>query len=331
MELSGSIVLPDRIALVANSNITRGTVIKTEMPYLDVKLDIPFQQRNPQTEEEFYQSELNGHTKHIKKAIAKISRVAREVFRQFPLEQDLNMSLTFWARDVVRFKRNAWCLKEVAAHGQHNATTHLALFYNLGKVIHSCRPNCVFEYVDGCGELRAIKDIQPGEELFTDWLPRTLWLENSSTRQEYLSVQHGFHCNCQDCCPASEEHMHGDPLRARLKTLYHKVSPYMDQVPLPRPEPWSLNVLTQLSTIFGEVHEYVTLLTLAELRDKRLHYAHVAMANIADLLSYRSVAFEHAHSALHILATPFGTSPGRPGRHNHNQAMGLLIRNSPRG
>ena len=86
----------------------------------------------------------------------------------------------------------------------------LCLFQTFCRLSHSCEPNCArssFEKDDGANSegpkhtqaLRALQDIESGEELTVSYLSDSELLECTYLRHGFLSKTKFFECNCERC------------------------------------------------------------------------------------------------------------------------------------
>uniref|UniRef100_A0A8C7WM15 [histone H3]-lysine(4) N-trimethyltransferase n=1 Tax=Oryzias sinensis TaxID=183150 RepID=A0A8C7WM15_9TELE len=72
----------------------------------------------------------------------------------------------------------------------------VGLYPSLSLLNHDCRPNCVMVFNGTELQLRAVQDINPGEELRISYI-ETLSL--TEDRQKQLEEQYHFTCHCQRC------------------------------------------------------------------------------------------------------------------------------------
>ncbi|KAF8346579.1 hypothetical protein F5887DRAFT_1073256 [Amanita rubescens] len=75
---------------------------------------------------------------------------------------------------------------------------------DLSRVNHSCSPNATCRWIlkDIMYELRALRPIKKGEQIFISYVPL---LQSCSDRQEKLQSQYNFACSCPSCSlPPSE-------------------------------------------------------------------------------------------------------------------------------
>uniref|UniRef100_A0A673BQC2 [histone H3]-lysine(4) N-trimethyltransferase n=1 Tax=Sphaeramia orbicularis TaxID=375764 RepID=A0A673BQC2_9TELE len=75
-------------------------------------------------------------------------------------------------------------------------SSYCFLFYSLSLLNHDCRPNCVMVFEGTKLQLRAVREINPEEELTISYI-ETLSL--TEDRQRQLEEQYHFTCHCQRC------------------------------------------------------------------------------------------------------------------------------------
>lgn len=78
----------------------------------------------------------------------------------------------------------------------------VGLYPSMSLLNHDCQPNCVMIFEGKTLYLRAIKDIQPQEELTISY---TDALAPSVERRKQLEQQYHFHCTCQLCSTADKD------------------------------------------------------------------------------------------------------------------------------
>lgn len=81
----------------------------------------------------------------------------------------------------------------------NNEGTGLYLFQS--KANHSCSPNAqsFFPYSNHVVVLKALKDIQPGEEICISYIDECQLERSRHTRQAILKENYLFVCNCDKC------------------------------------------------------------------------------------------------------------------------------------
>ena len=85
-----------------------------------------------------------------------------------------------------------------------DSTVHSAIYDHISRVNHSCTPNSshTFSVVSFSGQLRAVRDIKKGEEIFVNYCDIDV---PTAERQKKLDP-YGFRCACQSC---SDPHSDG--------------------------------------------------------------------------------------------------------------------------
>ncbi|XP_078800711.1 histone-lysine N-methyltransferase SMYD3 isoform X2 [Oryzias latipes] len=78
----------------------------------------------------------------------------------------------------------------------------VGLYPSLSLLNHDCRPNCVMVFNGTELQLRAVQDINPGEELRISYI-ETLSL--TEDRQKQLEEQYHFTCHCQRCSSKEQD------------------------------------------------------------------------------------------------------------------------------
>jgi len=71
----------------------------------------------------------------------------------------------------------------------------------ISRFNHSCCANAtnVYDHGSQLNELRAVSKIDIGDEICIHYSPRSLFMKNLQTRQDWLSTQWGFKCTCVIC------------------------------------------------------------------------------------------------------------------------------------
>ncbi|XP_037549529.1 histone-lysine N-methyltransferase SMYD3 [Nematolebias whitei] len=72
----------------------------------------------------------------------------------------------------------------------------VGLYPSLSLLNHDCRPNCVMVFEGTKIQLRAVQDVNPGDELTISY---TETLSLTEDRQKQLDDQYHFICHCQRC------------------------------------------------------------------------------------------------------------------------------------
>uniref|UniRef100_A0A8C7WM80 [histone H3]-lysine(4) N-trimethyltransferase n=1 Tax=Oryzias sinensis TaxID=183150 RepID=A0A8C7WM80_9TELE len=78
----------------------------------------------------------------------------------------------------------------------------VGLYPSLSLLNHDCRPNCVMVFNGTELQLRAVQDINPGEEV---WISYIETLSLTEDRQKQLEEQYHFTCHCQRCSSKEQD------------------------------------------------------------------------------------------------------------------------------
>lgn len=76
----------------------------------------------------------------------------------------------------------------------------LAIFPDIALLNHSCSPNVIVTYRGINAEVRAVKDISPGQEIYTSYIDL---LYPTADRLERLRDMYYFSCDCKECSTKS--------------------------------------------------------------------------------------------------------------------------------
>ncbi|KAK3506681.1 hypothetical protein QTP70_014290 [Hemibagrus guttatus] len=79
-----------------------------------------------------------------------------------------------------------------------------ALFPDVALMNHSCCPNVIVTYRGTLAEVRAVKDISPGDEIFTSYIDL---LYPTEDRIERLRDSYYFTCDCKECITKSKDNV----------------------------------------------------------------------------------------------------------------------------
>uniref|UniRef100_A0A663LVT6 [histone H3]-lysine(4) N-trimethyltransferase n=1 Tax=Athene cunicularia TaxID=194338 RepID=A0A663LVT6_ATHCN len=71
-----------------------------------------------------------------------------------------------------------------------------AIFPDVALMNHSCCPNVIVTYKGTLAEVRAVKEIEPGEEVFTSYIDL---LYPTEDRNDRLRDSYFFNCDCTEC------------------------------------------------------------------------------------------------------------------------------------
>ena len=109
------------------------------------------------------------------------------------------------------------------ALGRSSSRSKNGIFPKLSRFNHSCVPSAEFRWNAGLNrqEIRAIRDIVPGEEITLCYFTVEIMVLSKSDRQEYLRDHYGFTCDCQACS-----------LEGMLSIYSHFICPGCCEIPL---------------------------------------------------------------------------------------------------
>ena len=87
------------------------------------------------------------------------------------------------------------------ALGRSNNKSKNGIFPSLSRFNHSCVPSAEFRWNEKLfqQEIRAIRDIVPGEEITLCYFTVEVMEQSKVDRQKYLEGHYGFTCDCQAC------------------------------------------------------------------------------------------------------------------------------------
>ncbi|XP_072906953.1 N-lysine methyltransferase SMYD2-like isoform X2 [Hemitrygon akajei] len=77
-----------------------------------------------------------------------------------------------------------------------------AIFPSVALMNHSCCPNVIVTYRGTTAEVRAVKQICPGEEIFTSYIDL---LYPTEDRQDRLRDSYFFTCDCRECATKAKD------------------------------------------------------------------------------------------------------------------------------
>ncbi|KAL1726158.1 hypothetical protein EV714DRAFT_219899 [Schizophyllum commune] len=101
---------------------------------------------------------------------------------------------------LSRTRNNAWAAlggyKFAGLDGQDGQ--YLAVFDQLSRMNHSCRPNALYHWDSDTfsGSLRAVRDIAPGEEITVSYCGE---VDRPYSQRRALLAPYGFECDCRAC------------------------------------------------------------------------------------------------------------------------------------
>ncbi|KAI5894514.1 SET domain-containing protein [Schizophyllum commune H4-8] len=124
---------------------------------------------------------------------------------------------------LSRARTNAWhALGEYKFAGiDAQDGQYLAIFDELSRMNHSCRPNALYHWDSSTfsGSLRAVRDIEPGEEITVSYCGE---VDRPYSDRRALLAPYGFGCDCRACAE-------GDAADIR----YEQIIAEYDDLPFP--------------------------------------------------------------------------------------------------
>jgi len=103
----------------------------------------------------------------------------------------------------------------------------VALYTTIPRINHSCSPNVIWSWVSGTynvKEIRAVRNIDPGEELCANYIDSFEGTLSSSEERQNRLRKWNFTCTCQICSLEPDKLMENDKARQSLQ-LYHQLIP----------------------------------------------------------------------------------------------------------
>lgn len=216
---------------IADRNITRGTRILEESPYLQIRRS--GKQLLPQ------------HSSQINREVNRMPEASRTLFSELSPAGSIN---------YLRFKRNSFDMSEAG-----NPAFYVSgIFRHASRFNHSCIPNANVTWnpeigLDNQGRLtvHAIRDIAFGEEVVIDY---QCSYKARAARMQELRNDYGFDCTCPICDTQSPVATQSELNRQWMKQIVdnHQFSSrkFISQNPTPDQK---LAELTDLQTLLGVV------------------------------------------------------------------------------
>ncbi|OTB00691.1 hypothetical protein M426DRAFT_267234 [Hypoxylon sp. CI-4A] len=180
---------------IATRHIKRAEVIMADWAALIVNLDFPTSVRRT----------LGYEYLHV--AADQLSDPDRvlQLGRSNPFAADI-------MEDVLRTNAFSWPLV---------GDPHMALYPDVSRINHACRPNAFIRFTPTSYAVSviALRDIEPGEEISITYVPLGKTREE---RQEALK-KWGFTCTCSLCTASKAEVAASDYLRTKIKAMREEV------------------------------------------------------------------------------------------------------------
>ncbi|KAK2920352.1 hypothetical protein Q8A73_002556 [Channa argus] len=146
---------------------------------------------------EEHESNLSSMSEQKKQGLSQLaSMLELYVQQEAPnLAQEMTSALPPSCRDPLSLIAKVTCNCFTISDGELQETG-VGLYPSLSLLNHDCRPNCVMVFEGTKLQLRAVRDINPAEELTISYI-ETLSL--TEDRQRQLEDQYHFTCHCQRC------------------------------------------------------------------------------------------------------------------------------------
>ena len=128
--------------------------------------------------------------------------------------------LQFNAHEVAQFEMRGKKFED----GAKSQFIGVAIYPTLALFNHSCEPSVIRIYSGDTIHVQAIKKLRKGEEIFENYGP-IFFTTPRSTRQDRLSKQYWFDCNCKACSVdwPQLENMTSEEFNFRCPTCYDAV------------------------------------------------------------------------------------------------------------
>ncbi|XP_034385427.1 histone-lysine N-methyltransferase SMYD3 isoform X1 [Cyclopterus lumpus] len=146
---------------------------------------------------EEHESHLSSMSEHKKQGMAQLASMLELYLQQevpYPA-QEVMSALPPSLREPFSLIAKMTCNCFTISDGELQEIG-VGLYPSLSLLNHDCRPNCVMVFVGTKLQLRAVRDINPEEELTISYI-ETLSL--TEDRQRQLEDQYHFTCRCQHC------------------------------------------------------------------------------------------------------------------------------------
>ncbi|XP_031702104.1 histone-lysine N-methyltransferase SMYD3 isoform X2 [Anarrhichthys ocellatus] len=146
---------------------------------------------------EEHESHLSSMSEHKKQGVAQLTSMLELYLQQEvpDLAQEVTSALPPSCREPFSLIAKVTCNCFTISDGELQEIG-VGLYPSLSLLNHDCRPNCVMVFVGTKLQLRAVRDINPKEELTISYI-ETLSL--TEDRQRQLEDQYHFTCSCQHC------------------------------------------------------------------------------------------------------------------------------------
>ncbi|XP_034536700.1 histone-lysine N-methyltransferase SMYD3 [Notolabrus celidotus] len=157
---------------------------------------------SPSSSEELYpleehESHLSSMSEHKKQGLSQLASML-ELYLQpevLHLTQETISALPPSCQEPLSLIAKVTCNCFTISDGELQEVG-VGLYPSLSLLNHNCRPNCVMVFEGTNLRLRAVQDIDAGEELTISYIET---LTSTDNRQKQLEEQYHFICHCQRC------------------------------------------------------------------------------------------------------------------------------------
>ncbi|KAL2264245.1 hypothetical protein VTK26DRAFT_9021 [Humicola hyalothermophila] len=259
------------VGLIANRTIRKGEIIMRRLPVLLIQ-STPHLNMEPEVREELYQT-----------AVDMLPETTRGRFMR-----QMGDSL------FSKVDRNSFRLM---VDGDHELSPHLAVFPEVSRMNHDCRPNIHYRMNNLTITAVAVRDIPPGEELTVSYIygPAV-----KSKRQGRLASW-GFNCTCSQCSLSELESAASDARIRQIKALEEEIETKMKKSAMKRGKN-----LGPDEEVKPEMAAQLIDLYLSERLDAYLAPAYTRAALIYSMFANEEKAREYAHEAVQALEREWG-------------------------
>ncbi|XP_070847865.1 histone-lysine N-methyltransferase SMYD3 isoform X2 [Chaetodon trifascialis] len=152
---------------------------------------------------EEHESHLSSVSEEKKQGLSQLASMLELYLQQEvpDLAQDMTSALPPSCREPLSLIAKVTCNCFTISDGELQEIG-VGLYPSLSLLNHDCRPNCVMVFEGTKLQLRAVRDINPEEELTISYI-ETLSL--TEDRQRQLEDQYHFTCRCQHCDSRDKE------------------------------------------------------------------------------------------------------------------------------
>uniref|UniRef100_A0A3Q3BAR3 [histone H3]-lysine(4) N-trimethyltransferase n=1 Tax=Kryptolebias marmoratus TaxID=37003 RepID=A0A3Q3BAR3_KRYMA len=150
-----------------------------------------------------HESHLDSMPEQKKEGLSQLASMLEAYTQQevSNLTQEVTSALPSSCRDALSLIAKVTCNCFTISDGELQELG-VGLYPSLSLLNHDCRPNCVMVFEGTKIQLRAVQDINPGDELTISY---TETLSLTEDRQKQLEDQYHFVCRCQRCESPEED------------------------------------------------------------------------------------------------------------------------------